>query len=64
MKQITIETKDSKGTVWEDTYTIYPCRHIHHRWTMNGDGPKRAVRVKKNSFHGKRLRAIRDTVLV
>lgn len=55
--KITLETQ-VHGSTFTDTYTKYPCRHMHHKYDMDGSGPKRARRVKKGSFHyerGKKL---------
>ena len=48
------------GKTFHDVWTIYPCRHIHFKWSMDGEGPKRAKRLKAGSVHYKRLKKLME----
>lgn len=57
MKKVTLTT-EVHGLEFVDEWVIYPCRHVHHKWSMNGDGPKRARRIKMDNYHYKRLKQL------
>ena len=50
------------GLEFHDTYSLYPCRHVHHKWAIDGKGPKRARRIKMSSVAMKRLKAVMEVV--
>ena len=55
MQQLEVHTNVHE-LKFHDVWTIYPCRHVHFKWSIDGKGPKRAVRLKKGSFHYERMK--------
>ena len=46
------------GLKFHDEWTIYPCRHIHFKWSIDGKGPKKSRRLKKGSVHYERMKQV------